>query len=147
MFLVEPTYTFQDITNPTEWRNAIGNRDVVMLYNTRGTVAPNPETTEGFGGQEIVHDTYNYEVSAEWRDYLANAEFADYIKSKRWKIGWRDEQYVHLSDGVGTAIASNPIDDKNQHYWTVTATVKQVDLIKPQEAPVGIFDEIIEPAP
>ena len=73
--LKKQTYTFADTTDPTEWTNAICNKDVYIIPFTRGSVAVSAVENAGFGDTSTVVDGFDYTLTVFDPNYTGNAAF------------------------------------------------------------------------
>lgn len=146
IFLVKKSYTFADITNTAEWTTAIQNRNVFTFPYTRGSLAQSPNEQPGFGDIPTTIDNYEFTLSAFDPNYIANWTFWNSInKSKNWKIGYRTETQVHLSDNAALINAMTPIaeDKKQAILWNVTFKFIQEFSPRSHNTPDGVFDRAI----
>lgn len=148
-FIVKNTFVFADITDPTEWATGIEAEDIYVFPATKGTVTPAANTTEGFGDADEEIDSYTYTIEVTVQSYLENGPFFQDIKSqKNFRVGWRTESLIHLSEKSATIIPTNPVTGKKDAvYWQVTSNVTQDDLILPQLPPVGVFEACLDIVP
>ena len=148
-FLVKSDFTFTDISATAEWTTGIMSKDIYVFPYTRGSLDVAETTSVGFGDSEIELDGYAYTLNVVEPEYIANANFWNDIKnSNNWKIGFRTETQVHLSDVVGTVVPKQPIaeDKKAGVFWNIMATFSQDSLLIPNTKPTGVFEQCIQPA-
>ena len=118
LVLKKSTFSFTDITNPTEWTNAICNKNIFVIPFTRGSLAVSLVEGQGFGDNSTVNDGYDYVISAFDPNYTGNCDF------------WTDI----------AAMAPIEEDIKSKVTWNVSLKWSQEDPLCPLDIPVGIFD-------
>jgi len=137
------TFTFTDITNPTEWTNAICNKNVYVIPFTRGSLAVTPVEAQGFGDSTTVNDGYDYVLSVFDPNYTGNCNFwSDIAKRRDFNVMYRTETKIHQSTNtVGIAVTAPVEEDiKSKVLWNITVKWSQEDPLCPLDIPVGIFD-------
>lgn len=146
VFFVRNTFTFTDITDTAEWTTGLNAKDIFVLPFTRGTFESTPNLQEGFGDVVETLDGYDHDLNYFEPNYKANCNFYNDIKrSKEWKVGYRTETQVHLSDVVATIIPKAPIVEgkTTSVIWSVQVKFSQEDIPCPSDQPTGVFDRCI----
>lgn len=151
VFFVKKSFTFANISNVAEWTTGILAGDIVVHPFTRGSLEPAENIQPGFGDQEETLDGYDFQLNVFEPNYKANWGHWNAIKSsKTYKVGFRTESLVHLSDNTATIIPKAPIaegDKKTAVVWNVLIKFSQEDLPQPFDMPIGVFEECIDIAP
>jgi len=136
------TYSFVDITDPTEWATAICNLDVYVFPYSNGTVVPSPTMTDGYGNVPQTLDSYDYTAELAEPQYANNVPFANFIKnSNQFLFGYCTQTQGHLSS-VAAMYAPHPEvakDVKSKIDMKYTVKWVQEDLIVPFTYPQEIF--------
>jgi hypothetical protein len=140
------SYTFVDITDPTEWTAAICSGDVIVFPYTKGSMDMAENLSDGFGNVDQTLDSYAFTANLMEPNYAANCDFWNAIKrSNNYMFGYRTETKVHLSAVAATVIPKAPIADdlKSKVVWTIIVKFIQEDIPCPVDMPVGTFDRCI----
>lgn len=146
IFLVKSDYSFLDITDPSEWATAICNEEVYVFPYTRGSLEMAETLAGGFGNTLQDLDSYEFTLNVFEPNYLENCNFWNSIKNnKNFKIGYRTETQVYLSDVTILIIPKAPIteDLKTKVVWNIIFKFVQENIPCPLGLPVGIFDKCI----
>ncbi|KKN67194.1 hypothetical protein LCGC14_0463670 [marine sediment metagenome] len=146
VFIVKNTFSFTDITDTSEWTAGLNAKDIFVFPFTRGSFESNENVQPGFGDTLETLDGYEHVLNFFEPNYKANCNFWNDIKrSKEWKVGYRTETQVHLSDNVAMFIPKAPIaeDKKQSVIWNVQAKFTQEDIPCPSDQPTGVFDRCI----
>lgn len=149
IFLQRVDYTFVDITNPVEWQTAIQNRDVYVFPYTKGTFTMNEVLTPGFGNVEEDMDSYENILAVMEPNFKDNRAFWNAMKkSHAFKVGWRTESYVYVSDTPAVIIPKFKVDDdlRSKVIWDLGFKFIQEDIPQIVDMPVGTFDLCITPS-
>lgn len=147
LFFVDKDFTFNDITLTAEWTTGINNSDIYVFPYTRGTLEVAETLEPGFGDQDETLAGYLYTLTVMEPNYKNNWAYWNSIKnSKRFKVGWRTETQVHLSDVTALIVPKAPIgeDKKAGIYWNLLIKFTQEDLPQPLDMPTGVFDQCID---
>src|SRR4051812_40128414 len=137
------SHTFTDPSNPTEWRTAINNRDVIVIDGVIGSFDGGTEQ-EGPGYGSQATKLLGYAFTANFRDpnYVLNAAFYNGIKnSKAYRFFYVTDTRVHFSENAVSVIPKNPVaeDLTSDVVWDVTVKWQGKDLPEPFEKPDAIF--------
>lgn len=146
IFFVASDFAFADITSVAEWTTGINARDIYVFPYTKGSVEVAENMVPGYGDTEEQLDSYTYTVNFQDPQYKDNYPFYNAIKnSKKYKIGYRTETQVHLSDVVVTVVPRNPVDEDKKATvdWKVMAKWTQDNLVEPYDMPTGVFEQCI----
>ncbi len=146
IFLVKKGFAFVDITNPSEWASAIQARNVYVFPYTKGSLAIAANEQPGFGDTLTTIESYEYTLSVTEPNYTGNWAFWDSIRSSNnYKIGWRTQTQVHVSDVTAVINPTAPIaeDKKQAIFWHVVFKFIQQGLPRPSDMPTSIFDKCI----
>lgn len=149
LFLQSVNKTFLDYTNPAEWAAAIQARDVYVFPYTQGTFAMNETLTQGFGNVEEDLDSYACVLALMEPNFAANRNFWNAMKkSHAFRVGWRTETKIYVSDIAATIIPKfkNDNDLKSKVIWDLGFKFTQEDIPKIIDMPVGVFDRCIDPS-
>jgi len=145
-FLQKDTYSFADITDPLEWNTALANEDVYLFPKSRGTIEQTEVESAGFGDQAMVVDGYDFVVNVFEPNFVPNVDFWNAIKkSNNYKIGWRTETQVWVSDEACGIIPKAPVgeDLKLAVIQNVICKFSQEDYPTPSDVPVDVFDRCV----
>ena len=140
------SYTFVDITSPTEWADAYCNKNVFIFPFTQGDVSWTPNKENGFGNQKEELVSYDITVKFMLPDVQNTWDFLNQIKKTyNYRLVWKTETLIYQSAVPVTASPTLPIADdiKSRVKWNVECTMTQEDLPQPITAPAGIFDQCI----
>lgn len=136
-------FAFTDPTSPTEWRNGILAKKIIVISDVNGTFDGGSEVeAPGYGDQATKLTGYNFQAVYNDPNYRLNADFYNAIKrSSNWKFAYRTEGLVHLSDTNVSVIPKNPVTDDlaSEVVWNVTVKWSDGDLPIPYAVPTGIF--------
>lgn len=141
--LKKSTYTFADTTDPTEWTNAICNKNVYIIPFTRGSVAVTPVENAGFGDTSTVVDGFDYTLTVFDPNYTGNAAFwTDIFARRDFEVMYRTETQLHESDNTVSIAPMNPVEEdiKTRVLWNITIKWSQERPTQLSDIPVGIFD-------
>jgi len=141
-FLVKDTYAFANIEDPAEWQTAINNRDVYVFPKSRGTLEQTEVENPGFGDQATSVDGFEYVASVFDPNFTANIDFWNAIKkSNNYKVGWRTENKIFMSDEACGIIPKAPVveDVKQAILWNITFKFAQEDYPTAYAVPGTVF--------
>lgn len=147
IWLQKSSYTFADITNPTEWEAAICSQDVFVFPFTNGSVTQDINETTGYGNTPMTQDSISYTVDFHEPQYKNNIAFWNFFKkSFSYKIGYKTETLLHLSSTAAQISVKAPVnvDIKTKIDLNVIAKFTQEDMIVPVTAPATIFDTCVD---
>lgn len=136
-------FAFTDPTNPTEWRNGILAKKILIIPNTNGTFDGGSEVeVPGYGDQATKLTGYNFVAVYNDPDYKLNADFYNALKrSRNWRFAYRTSSQTHLTQNTVSVIPKNPVTDDiaSEVTWNVTVKWADDDLPIPYDTPTGIF--------
>lgn len=140
---ISSDFSFTDPTSPTEWRNGILNKKIIIIPQVNGTFDGGAEVeVPGYGDQATKLTGYNFTGVYNDPNYALNADFYNAIKrSRNWKFAYRTENLVHLTQNTVQVIPKNPVTDDlaSEVVWNVTVKWTDEDLPVPYATPAGIF--------
>lgn len=140
---VASDWAFTDPTNPTEWRNGILAKKIIIIPNTNGTFDGGSEVeVPGYGDQATKTTGYNFVAVYNDPNYKANADFYNALRrSRNWKFAYRTSSQTHLTQNTVSIIPKNPVTDDiaSDVTWNVTVKWADDDLPIPYDTPTGIF--------
>jgi hypothetical protein len=137
-------FTFTDPTDPTEWQAGIDTGEIRIIPETLGAFdggAPVEET--GFGDLSTRLTGYDFSLTFKDPNYKDNCAFYDALKNSRnWRVAWRTEKSVHISEASVQALPKNPITEELTSVvaWDTEVKWTQSKLHCPYDVPAGIFD-------
>jgi len=141
---ISNTVTIVDPTSPTEWLAAIQANTVRIIPETSGTFDGGEAKEEaGFGDLETRLTGYSFSLNFKDPNYKDNAAFYNAIKySRSWKVAYRTETQIHLSDAAVSVVPKTPVaDDLNSAVvWEVQVKWQGSSLPTPYDVPAGVFD-------
>jgi hypothetical protein len=143
---VSTDFVFTNPSNVSEWTTGITNKDIYVFPYTKGSVEVAENMVSGFGDLEEMLDSYTYTLNIEDPNYAANYPFYNAIKnSKKFKVFWRTETQIHISDVAVTIVPKNPVsDDKKANVtWQVMVKFTQDNIVEPVDMPSGVFEQCI----
>jgi hypothetical protein len=146
IFLVKKTFAFTDITDTAEWTTGLNSGDIVVFPYAKGSLSKTPTEAPGFGDQPTTIDGYEFVLNTSHPDYKNTWTFWNSIRtSKNWKVGYRTETLVHLSDSTAQINPMAPIgeDKKAAVLWVVEFKFSQEFSPRPYDMPDGVFDRVI----
>ena len=146
IWLQKSTYTFTDISDPTEWATAIQAGDVYVYPFTRGSLEVAETESPGFGDNSTTVDGYEFTLNAVDPNYTGNcASWKSLRKNKSLLVGYRTETQIHLSEKTVSISPMAPIaeDVKAGVYWNVKIKWSQDDPSCPVDMPTGVFEACI----
>ena len=146
LFFKKQSYSFADITDPTEWADAICNDNVYVFPYTRGSLEMAETLVPGFGNTSEDLDGYEFTLNVFEPNYLDNCDFWNTIKrSKNFQVGYRTETQIYMSDVTAVVVPKAPISEdlKSKVVWNITVKFVQEDIPCPLGLPTGTFDRCI----
>ncbi len=146
LFFQKKSYSFTDITDPAEWATAICNEDVIVFPYTRGSLEIAEQLSAGFGDTLEDLDSYEFTLNVFEPNFADNCGFWNTIKnSKKYKVGYRTETKVYVSDNTALIVPKAPIaeDLKAKVIWNIMIKFTQENIPCPVDMPVGVFDKCI----
>lgn len=150
IFLKKKSYSFADITDPTEWATAICNKDVYVFPYTRGSLEEAETLAGGFGDTLQDLDSYEFTLNVFEPNFLGNCDFWNSIKkSKDFQVGWRTETQIYMSDVTTLIVPKAPVpeDLKTKVVWNIMFKFVQENIPCPLGLPIGTFDRCIACTP
>lgn len=145
-WLQKDTYSFADITDASEWQTAINNKDVYVFPKSRGSMEQAETESQGYGDQATVVDGYDFTVSVFEPNFVDNVDFWNAIKkSNNYKLGWRTENKIFLTDDAVGIIPKAPVseDIKVAVVWNIMFKFAQEDYPTPNDIPGTVFDRCV----
>lgn len=144
-WIQKASYTFTDITNPTEWQTAICAGNVYVFPFANGTVAEDPTMSDGYGNLPQTLDSYTYTVDIHEPQYKNNVPFWNFIKKgNSFLFGYKTQTMFHLSAVAAQFSPTAPVgkDVKSKIDMAIKVMFVQQDLIQPVSAgnAEAIFD-------
>jgi hypothetical protein len=140
---IAAAFAFTDPTSASEWAAGIAAKQIVIIPETNGSFDGGSEIeTPGYGDQQTKLVGYNFQLNFKDPNYQLNADFYNALKrSRNWRIGYRTENLVHLSENTVQAIPKNPVaeDLTSEVVWDVIVKWSEADLPVPYAVPEGIF--------
>lgn len=146
VFLVRKDFAFTDITDTAEWTTGIQNRQIYVYPYAKGSLEITENEQPGFGDQPTTIVGYEFTLNTMHPDYASMwPHWNSLKKTKNWKVGYRTETQVHLSDSSAQINAKPPIgeDKKGEVLWNVVFKFSQEFAPRPQDMPDGVFDRVI----
>lgn len=146
-FLVKRGFAFADITDPNEWTTGIQNKDIYIFPHTKGSLEVEEQVSEGFGDTLETVDSYFFTLNIMDPNYKGNFGFWNSVQgSKGWKVGYRTESYVHISEKSATIIAKAPVEEGKQSrvMWNIITKWEQDGPVEPFALPEGVFEACFE---
>jgi len=146
LWLQKDTFAFSDITDVAEWQAAINNKDVYVFPKTRGSMEQAETESPGFGDQSTNVDGYDFTINAFEPNFTENIDFWNAIKkSNNYKVGYRTETKVFLSDDACGIIPKAPVgeDIKMAVVWNLVFKFSQEDYPTASDIPVTVFDRCV----
>lgn len=146
IFLQKVGFEFSDITSFAEWSDAICNKNVYVFPYTHGSLEMAEQLSQGFGNVAQDVDSYEFTLNAMEPNYVDNCNFwNDMKRSHQWRVGYRTQSKVHLSDVAALILPKAPIADdlKSKVIWNITFKFIQENIPCPVDMPVGVFEQCI----
>lgn len=146
LFFQRNDFEFIDITDPAEWDQAICDQDVFVFPKTKGSLDMAEQMTSGFGDKDEDLMNYEFTLNIMEPNYPDNCDFWNSIKRANiYRVGWRGQTKVYLSDVIATIIPKAPIADdiKQATYWNIIVKFIQEDMPCAQDIATGVFDRCI----
>lgn len=155
---VRSVFYYQDgvfaLTNApskSEFDAGIAAGTVIIIPSTRGSYdGGSPTYDKGFGDTDQSYSSSTYKLTYIDPNYVKNRDFYNSLQSQtQWKIGWRSETQIHLSEKTVTAYGKDTHEEdvKTKVYWNVE--VSWVSKIKPliYDTPASVFEcfQVINP--
>lgn len=144
---IKTSYTFLDITDPTEWTSAIASEDVKIIGKTKGSYAGG-EVTEiaGFGKQDVNQTGAKHEMVFSVQGIEDNGAFINELNVQRdYRVAFVTSGDLLLEVDVpcnffGKIVVEEDLDSDAMF----TVSVKWSKLANPTVtlAPLGIFPEV-----
>ncbi len=148
IFLQKVDYTFVDYTNPLEWQAAILAKNVYVFPYTKGTFTMTETLTQSFGNVEEDLDSFENVLACMEPNFAANYSFWNAMrKAHNFKVGWRTETKIYVSDVPATIIPKFKVEDdlKSKVIWDLGFKFTQENIPQIIDMPVGTFDRCIAP--
>lgn len=141
---IKDSFAFTDPTSPTEWRNGIQSKEIIIIPKTNGSFDGGSEVEgPGYGDQSSKLIGFNFQAVYNDPNYKENADFYNALKrSKNYRFAYRTESQIHITDNTVSVIPKNPVgeDLTSEVTWNVTVKWSDSDLPVPFDVPAGIFD-------
>lgn len=137
-------FEFTNPSSPTEWQTGIGLKKIIIIPQVNGSYDGGAEIeTPGYGDQATRLTGYNHQLVYNDPNYRLNADFYNALKrSTNYRLAYRTETQVHLTENTVQAIPKNPVteDLTSEVVWNVTVKWAEADSPVPYDTPVGIFE-------
>lgn len=137
-------FEFSDPSDPTEWQQGIADKKIIIIPEVNGNFDGGSEVeTPGYGDQQTRLTGYNFQLTYNDPNYKFNADFYNEIKkSRNYRLAYRTETLVHLTQNTVQPIPKNPVTDDlaSEVVWNVLVKWTEGDLPIPYDVPSGIFD-------
>lgn len=129
------------LSNPavvTEWNSGIEAGTILIIPETTGTFdGGTPKEGKGYGNKKTNILGYDYVLNISDPNYIGNAKFWDAIKkSGDYKVAFRTETQIHISDEVVTITPKNAIEEdiESEVVWQAEVKWFQKNLVVPNNA-------------
>jgi hypothetical protein len=136
-------FAFTDPSSTTEWRNGILAKQIIIIPETNGTFDGGAEVEgPGYGDQATKLTGYNFSLTYNDPNYKLNADFYNALKrSRNWKLAYKTESLVHLTQNTVSVVPKNPVTDdiSSEVVWNVLVKWSEGDLPIPYDEPASIF--------
>lgn len=139
------SFTFTDPSNRAEWVTGINNRSIFIIPEVAGsTDGGTPTTGPGYGDQATK--TLGIAFTSNFRDpnYTQNADFYDGLKDSRaYRYAYKTGTQIHITDSAVSVTPKNPVTEEinSDVTWDVDVSWSQKGVMRPFDAPTGIFEE------
>lgn len=140
--MLKNSHSITDFTDEAQWEAAIEAKEVYVFPATRGTMTPSETLEAGFGDDDEELTSYTYELDVQVPEYFDNGPFMRDLKKLRgYKVLYKTETYIHISDVTAKFWALNPVSGgkKDGVYWQIKSKVTQDCPIIPEVGPENIF--------
>lgn len=136
-------FAFNNISDPTEWENAINEKLIYVLPMTQGDFdGGTPKTAPGYGSVHLRLLTTDYKLKFKDPNYLANAGFWQAMQqTNNWIPFFVTETQVNIADKPCQIIAKAMVadDDMSEVVWDVECEWVSSNIPAPAPIPTGIF--------
>ena len=122
---IKDNFAFTNPSSASEWNNGVTAGNIILIPQVYGTFdGGSPQESQGFGDNPTSLDGYDFMLQFFDPNFIGNTDFYDTIKNNRngWKVAFRTESQVYLSDKSVTIIPKMPIaqDVKSKVLWDIT---------------------------
>jgi len=140
---VKSSYEFSDITNPTEWEQAIDDGNVILIPAVHGNL-PEPSEQVGPGYGDTTETLLGFEFTLTYYDpnYADNCDFYNEIKrTQSYRLMYKSSSKGHLTGTTVTVIPKAPIEDdiNTEVVWAVQVKWKDADHACPFDFPESVL--------
>ena len=137
-------FEFTDPSDPSEWQAGILAKKIILIPEVNGSFDGGSEVeTPGYGDQQTKLVGYNFQLTYNDPNYKLNADFYNALKlSRNYRLVYRTETQVHLTQNTVQAIPKNPVaeDLTSEVGWNVLVKWSEGVLPIPYDMPAGIFN-------
>lgn len=141
--LIDKSFNFIDPSSSVEWLAGITAGKIVVIAETNGSFdGGSPKEGAGFGDTVATYLGSDFVLKFKDPNYKGNCIFYNAInKSRNYKIAFRTETLIHLSDKTVYLNAKPSIADEltSTIVWDVEAKWSSSNIPCPYDVPDGIF--------
>ena len=136
-------YTFTDYEDTAQWETGILSGQIFVIPETNGTYdGGTPTYSTGFGDADQSYDSSTFKLVIKDPNFLGNRAFYNALKkSRNYRVAWRSQTILQISDVACTAVGKAPIADdiKSVRTRDVEITFTQSDDPAEYTMPDGVF--------
>ncbi len=136
-------YAFTDYSDTAQWAAGIESGQIFVIPETNGTYdGGTPTYSTGFGDADQSYDSSTFKLVVKDPNFIGNRAFYNALKkSRNYRVAWRSETILQISDVACTAVGKAPIADdiKSVRTRDVEITFTQSDDPTEVTMPDGVF--------
>lgn len=141
--LIKKDFEFVDPSNAQEWLDGINSGDIIIIPETNGSFdGGTPKEGPGYGDTLSTYLGSDFVLQFKDPNYKQNCVFYNAInKSRRYKVAYRTESLIHISDKTAFINAKpGVLDDLTSTVvWDVTTKWASSNIPCAYEMPDGVF--------
>lgn len=140
---ISKDFEFTDPANPNEWTTGVGNKDIIIIPDVRGSYDGGSEVEgPGYGDQETKLIGYNFQLTFNDPNYKNNRDFYNVLKrSRSFRLAFRTETLTHITANAVSVIPKDPVSEEltSEVVWNVLVKWSEGDTPDVFDTPEGVF--------
>ena len=140
---IKKDFEFIDPSNEQEWIDGINSGNIIIIAETNGSFdGGTPKEGPGYGDTTSTYLGSDFVLKYKDPNYKQNCHFYNTInKSRNYKVAYRTETLVHISDKTAYINAKPAVQDDltSTVVWDVDVKWSSSNIPCPYEMPDGVF--------
>lgn len=140
---IKKGFEFIDPSNRLEWLAGIASKDIIIIAETNGSFdGGTPKEGPGYGDTTSTYLGSDFVLQFKDPNYKQNCLFYNAMnKNRNYKVAYRTENYVHISDKTAFVNAKPAVADDltSTVVWDIQVKWSSSNIPCPYNTPEDIF--------